>query len=250
MTDASVAVVERHPRIESLQALALWDGAHGPLPAILLVLTVVSGFVDATSYLLLGHVFVANMTGNVLFLGFALAGAGGFSLSSVVLAMAAFTIGAAAAGRVSGRINHRGRALLMVALLEVALLATAAAIVVAARVPVTGWQLYGAIGLMALAMGARNAVVRWLAVPDLTTTVLTMTITGIAADPPVGVSSRSRLVRRLLSVVAMLVGGLSGALIVIHGSTLAFIAAPVVLVTVCVVAGLSSRSHATWTHAR
>jgi uncharacterized membrane protein YoaK (UPF0700 family) len=50
------------------------DRSHGPLPALLVCLTVVTGLVDAFSYLSLGHVFVANMTGNVVFLGFALAG--------------------------------------------------------------------------------------------------------------------------------------------------------------------------------
>jgi hypothetical protein len=47
------------------------DARHGPLPLLLIVLTVVTGVVDAVSYFKLGHVFVANMTGNVLFLGFA-----------------------------------------------------------------------------------------------------------------------------------------------------------------------------------
>ena len=51
------------------------DDPHGPLPPLLLALTVVTGLVDSFSYLVLGHVFVANMTGNVVFLGFALAGA-------------------------------------------------------------------------------------------------------------------------------------------------------------------------------
>ena len=55
---------------------------HGPLPPLLLGLTAVTGLVDAFSYLVLGHVFVANMTGNVLFLGFALAGAPGFSIGA------------------------------------------------------------------------------------------------------------------------------------------------------------------------
>jgi uncharacterized membrane protein YoaK (UPF0700 family) len=45
------------------------------LPPLFLILTFVTGVVDATSYLRLGHVFVANMTGNVVFLGFGLAGA-------------------------------------------------------------------------------------------------------------------------------------------------------------------------------
>ncbi len=47
---------------------------HGPLPVLLLALTVATGLVDAVSYLVLGHVFVANMTGNVVFSGFALSG--------------------------------------------------------------------------------------------------------------------------------------------------------------------------------
>ena len=52
----------------------------GPLPPLLLLLTVVTGLVDAASFLKLGHVFVANMTGNVVFLGFAIAGASGLSI--------------------------------------------------------------------------------------------------------------------------------------------------------------------------
>jgi len=55
-------------------------GPHGPLPPLLLGLTLVTGLVDAFSYLVLGRVFVANMTGNVVFLGFAVAGASGFSV--------------------------------------------------------------------------------------------------------------------------------------------------------------------------
>jgi uncharacterized membrane protein YoaK (UPF0700 family) len=42
------------------------DSSHGPLHVFLVCLTVVTGLVDAFSYLSLGHVFVANMTGNVV----------------------------------------------------------------------------------------------------------------------------------------------------------------------------------------
>jgi uncharacterized membrane protein YoaK (UPF0700 family) len=45
-----------------------------PLLMALMALTAVSGLVDAVSYLGLGHVFTANMTGNVVVLGFAAAG--------------------------------------------------------------------------------------------------------------------------------------------------------------------------------
>ena len=62
----------------------------GPLPPLLVGLTVVTGLVDAFSYLLLGHVFVANMTGNVVFLGFAVAGASGFSIAASLVALVSF----------------------------------------------------------------------------------------------------------------------------------------------------------------
>ena len=74
-------------------------------------LTVVTGLVDAFSYLVLGHVFVANMTGNVVFLGFALVGAPGFSIAASVVALVSFWLGALAGGEVGVRLGqHRGRA--------------------------------------------------------------------------------------------------------------------------------------------
>jgi MFS family permease len=62
---------------------------------LLLLLAGVSGLVDAASYLRLGHVFVANMTGNVIFVGFALAGATGLSLASSAAAIGSFLAGIA-----------------------------------------------------------------------------------------------------------------------------------------------------------
>jgi hypothetical protein len=53
---------------------ALVDERHGPLPALLLALTVLAGVVDAVSILRLGHVFVATITGNLVFIGLGLAG--------------------------------------------------------------------------------------------------------------------------------------------------------------------------------
>src|SRR5437773_6117780 len=91
------------------------DHPDGPLPPLLLALTVVTGLVDAFSYLVLGHVFVANMTGNVVFLGFALAGASGFSISASLVALGAFGLGAAAGGRVATHIGARRGRLLAVA---------------------------------------------------------------------------------------------------------------------------------------
>jgi uncharacterized membrane protein YoaK (UPF0700 family) len=71
---------------------------HGPLPALLIMLTIATGVVDAVSILALGRVFVANMTGNIVFIGFGLAGAPGFSLQASAIALAAFLAGAGIGG--------------------------------------------------------------------------------------------------------------------------------------------------------
>src|SRR5438477_1261907 len=88
------------------------DDRNGPLAPLLVALTFVTGVVDAASYLKLGHVFVANMTGNVVFLGFALAGASGLSAGSSLAALGSFLAGAFAGGLLAARSpEHRGRAL-------------------------------------------------------------------------------------------------------------------------------------------
>src|SRR6201994_987580 len=98
------------------------DGVHGPLPALMLVLTVLTGVVDAVSILSLGRVFVANMTGNVVFVGFALAGAPGFSLAASLSALAGFLVGAAGRGAAVDRLGaDRSRLLAWVAAAELAL---------------------------------------------------------------------------------------------------------------------------------
>src|ERR1700685_2526489 len=91
----------------------LWDtpagAGWGPLPELLLTLTLVTGIVDAVSILALGRVFVANMTGNVVFAGFAITGAPGFSLGASLFALGGFLVGAALGGRVTaeGGPDHR-----------------------------------------------------------------------------------------------------------------------------------------------
>jgi uncharacterized membrane protein YoaK (UPF0700 family) len=183
--------------------------AQGPLPVLLILLTVVTGLVDAFSYLSLGHVFVANMTGNVVFLGFALSGAGSISLTGSLLAVLAFALGAALAGRwAAGEGLHRGRLLASATAVQACLLLSGSVIATTAGVHGTASRL-SLIGLLALSMGGQNAVARRVAVPDLTTTVLTLTVTGLVADS----TSRSVRVRRLVSVLSMLAGAVTGGLL-------------------------------------
>jgi uncharacterized membrane protein YoaK (UPF0700 family) len=182
------------------------EGPDGPLPPLLVGLTVVTGLVDAFSYLSLGHVFVANMTGNVVFLGFALSGVGGISIAGSLLAVLAFAGGAAAGGRWGvRRVLHRGRLLAAATAIQAGLVLIGCVIASTAGTQSTADRLT-LIGLLAVAMGGQNAVVRRLAVPDLTTTVLTLTVTGLVAD-----STRAAVrVRRVISVLAMLAGALTG----------------------------------------
>lgn len=187
---------------------------HGPLPVFLLGLTVVTGLVDAFSYLTLGHVFVANMTGNVVFLGFALAGVGGISILASLLAVLAFAVGATVAGRVAvSRPPHRGYLLAVAAAAQAALVWVAVVVASIAGVRDAAAQLT-LVGLLGVAMGGQNAVVRRLAVPDMTTTVLTLTVAGLVADR----TSRSVRARRLASVVAMLTGAFLGG-VLLHSVT-------------------------------
>lgn len=191
---------------------------HGPLPPLLLALTVVTGLVDAVSYLGLGHVFVANMTGNVVFLGFALAGAANLSAPASVAALAAFLAGAVAGGRVGTRFAaHRGHLLRTATAVQAVLVAVTVAAAAVTGDRVTTAVQYTLIVFLGLGMGLQNAVVRRLGVPDLTTTVLTLTLTGLAADSAPAGGAAPRPGRRLLSVVAMLLGALGGALLVLHG---------------------------------
>ncbi|MEU8512460.1 YoaK family protein [Kitasatospora sp. NPDC048722] len=215
------------------------DPRHGPLVPLLLVLTVVTGVVDAVSYLALGHVFVANMTGNVVFLGFALAGAANLSATASLAALAAFLAGALAGGHLAGRLpEHRGR-LLRAAVVAQAALVVASTVLAVAAGHTAGPVRYALIGLLALAMGGQNAVVRSLKVPDLTTTVLTMTITALAAD-------RSGP-RRLASAVWMLAGALLGALLVLHANVPTALAlASALLIAVAAVLHRPSRTTPPW----
>src|SRR5437899_11050394 len=84
------------------------------------------------------------------------------------------------------------------------------------------------ITFTAIAMGIRNAVVRKLAVPDLTTTVLTLTITGLAADSPIAGGDRPRWSRRVVSVTMMFLGAAAGAWLVARSVADALAAAGVI----------------------
>jgi uncharacterized membrane protein YoaK (UPF0700 family) len=193
------------------------DAGADPLSllAALLGLTVVSGLVDAVSYLGLGHVFTANMTGNVVVLGFAAAGAPGFSISATLTSLGVFLAGAVLGGGLAGRVHERGR--LITASIAVEAVAIGAAALVAFLAGTgPGWPRLTVIAILAMAMGMRNAAVRRIGIRDLTTTVLTQTLTGLAADSRLAGGTDPRAGRRAGAVVAMLAGAACGAALFLH----------------------------------
>src|SRR2546423_4974652 len=78
-----------------------------PLARALLVLTFTTGLVDAVSYLGLGHVFTANMTGNIALLGFGVAGSGGLPVVAPLVSLGAFLLGAGGGGVLAKRMGDR-----------------------------------------------------------------------------------------------------------------------------------------------
>ncbi len=225
-------------------------GRHGPLPPLLLSMTLVTGLVDAFSYLLLGHVFVANMTGNVVLLGFALAGAPGFSVAASLAALLAFAVGALLGGRLASRYSgHRGRLHSSAGALQATFLAVAVALAAISGAPVPGGYRYALIVALGIAMGIQNAAARKLAVPDLTTTVLTLTITGIAADSAPAGGGGSKAGRRLVAVATMLIGAILGAALVLHAAVYTPLLITFVLIALgAVTTRVLGRTDPAWVH--
>jgi uncharacterized membrane protein YoaK (UPF0700 family) len=226
------------------------ENRQGPLPPLLTALTVVTGLVDAFSYLVLGRVFVANMTGNVVFIAFSLAGSHDFSLAASLTALLAFVVGALLGGRLGVRYAaHRGQLLLAAVVVEAVLVLASYVCCLLVPHAETGDARYLLVVLLGLAMGAQNAAARRLAVPDLTTTVLTLTLTGIAADSRLAGGADSKIGRRLLSALSMFLGALVGGLIALHGhAALPLLLAGGLLVLATAALTTQSRSTLPWTH--
>ena len=202
------------------------SGVRHPLARALLVLTFTTGLVDAVSFLGLGRVFTANMTGNIVFLGFGIAGSAGLPVVAPLISLGSFLLGAGGGGVLAKRIGERHVEQLARALaIEVYLLAVAAALAAAVDARPNAVSGDIVIALLAFAMGVRNATVRRIGVPDLTTTVLTMTLTGLAADSPPAGGSGKGSARRTAAVAAMFGGALAGALMVKTSLALPLIAA-------------------------
>ena len=199
--------------------------------AALLLLTLATGVVDAVSVLVLGHVFVANMTGNVIFLGFWFVPQTGVDLTAAVVAFTGFVAGTVIGGRLARQLDSTVRRWLVVTLsIEVVIVGAVAALAGAGVLGYRDDSKLVLIGGLAISFGIQNATARQFGLPELSTTVLTSTIVGIGFDSWLagGTGQREKL---RYAVVATMCGG------AVLGATLSrFAVAPVIGLAAVIVA--------------
>ncbi|MFI0203024.1 MULTISPECIES: YoaK family protein [Streptomyces] len=218
------------------------------MPALMVVLTGVTGMVEAASLLALGPAFTAIQTGNVLFLAFGAAGAGKLETLAPGVSLAAFAVGVVAGSHLESVSEIRGRRWFVIGLL-----AEAGLILIAAGI---GWGLapqYGspaprhlaATAVLALAMGLRNTTIMRANVPGVPTTLVTRSMTAFIGASAMGRENTygfgtAGWKLRGLSILAMFAGGFLGALMLRAGCTVGWLLLPAAA-TVLVV-GLLYRS--------
>ncbi|GAA2577788.1 YoaK family protein [Winogradskya consettensis] len=181
------------------------------------MLTAATGAIDGVSYLALDRVFTGNMTGNVLFIGFGLAGEPDLPVLNNVVALLAFMLGAVLGGRftrgTSDATLPRKSLIVLIAGCAVTLLVGAA------------WAIVGKPGdntlvvitaILALVLGAQAAAVKHVGIRDLSTVVVTMTMVNLSTDSRAAGGPGTSWARRLGAILAMGVGALVAALLVRH----------------------------------
>ena len=171
--------------------------------------------IDADSYLALDRVFTGNMTGNVLFIGFALVGVAGIPFFNNVIALLGFVTGSIVGGRIVGGGHAKGLPTVSaVLLLSGGLLGLAIA---------TIWTVVGHLDqplllvltfLLAAVMGSQVSAVKPIGNSDVTTIVVTNTLANLARDSKLAGGIGERWASRLLAILAMGAGAAVGAFVI------------------------------------
>ncbi|MES2093728.1 MAG: YoaK family protein [Actinomycetota bacterium] len=206
----------------------------------LLLLTASTGTIDAVSYLALDKVFTGNMTGNVLFIGFSLVGAGKTPLLNNFIALLGFVLGSILGGRIIGRSTPRGlprssRAVLIGGAALMIALAIYWLVVRDLNYP----ALLTVTALLAVVMGAQVSAVKPIGNSDVTTIVVTNTLANLARDSRLAGGTGKNWFPRLAAVIAMgtgaVIGGLAvewmGGAVALLAGTIIFTAGTITLVT-------------------
>jgi uncharacterized membrane protein YoaK (UPF0700 family) len=210
----------------------------------MLLLAFGTGMIDAIGYLGLDRVFTGNMTGNVVILGMALAGSDDLPILGPFLALVGFMLGAAVAGRL---VPFKATAWIprfswMLTANALLMLVCAVGLLVLGERPTTV-EAAAITTALAVAMGLQAGLARAIAVRDVTTVVVTSTITSLAADSVFGANRRAGAARRIASIVVITVGAFVGALMVHwHLSAGLFVSAVIALVVAGLGLGARSRT--------
>jgi uncharacterized membrane protein YoaK (UPF0700 family) len=181
----------------------------------LLILTASTGCIDGVSYLALDKVFTGNMTGNVLFIGFGIVGAGTAPLLNNVIALLGFALGSIVGGRIVGRSAQKGlptssRGILIGGAVLIILLAVYWSIVHTLAFP----ALLTVTALLALIMGAQVSAVKPVGNTDVTTIVVTNTLANLARDSRLAGGRGRNWFPRLAAILCMGIGAAIGASLV------------------------------------
>jgi uncharacterized membrane protein YoaK (UPF0700 family) len=199
--------------------------------AALLLLTFATGLADSISILVLGHVFVANMTGNVIFLGFWLAPRTSIDLTAVVVALPTFVCTTILSGRISRHFADRTRAwITSILATEITLLVALAILGGAGILQYHNNTKLIMIGVLAVTFGLQHSSARQFGIQELSTTVLTSTIVSLGLDSRLAGGTGARQTLRIGVVSTMCAGAFLGA------TMSRFVVAPVFAVTAAVVA--------------
>ncbi|MFV0435758.1 MAG: YoaK family protein [Leucobacter sp.] len=203
---------------------------------LMMVLTFVTGVVDAVGFLALDRVFVGNMTGNIVILGMAVAGADDLPVLGPVIALVTFSLGAYLAGLF---LRHRrkewgGAVTLLLSVGAVTLAVLGAAFFVEEWAQSHALELV-ASSLTAAAMGVQAAVARSLAVTDMTTVVVTSTLTSLAGESLVDQGVKGLWTRRFAAIAAIFLGALIGALLLAFGPAVPLLLAALLTALVVIV---------------
>ena len=198
--------------------------------AALLLLTFATGLADSLSILVLGHVFVANMTGNVIFLGFWLAPRTSIDLTAVAVALPTFVTTTILSGRLSRHFGIRTRAWITTVLTtEIVLLVTLSILAGAGVLHYHDNTKLIIIGFLAVTFGLQHSSARQFGIPELSTTVLTSTIVSLGIDSRLSGGTGERQKLRFTVVFTMCAGAFLGA------TMSRFVIAPVFALTAAVV---------------
>jgi uncharacterized membrane protein YoaK (UPF0700 family) len=218
---------------------------HGVRDVLLVALTFSTGAIDAISFLVLGKVFSAFMTGNIVFLGFELGGAAGPSAWRTIASVGAFGVGAFLGSRIVAPTAGAGAVWPRRVTAALAAGAVAQVVFLALWLAVGGHPASGSanalIAVSALAMGIQTAAVFSLGLRAVFTTAATATWTALLGDVATWSQTRGERHRLAGILLALLAGAVAGAVLVVDARPWAALLP--LAVSASVVAVAASRLH-------